>query len=359
MVFLTVVNSTIANNSAVQSGGGINSIAAVTVINTTVSGNQSDLSGGGISTNGAAASLTLINSTISNNRSDFNGDASGAGGGIATSVSTTILRNTIVAGNFRGAGATRDDVDGALDATSSFNLIGDGTGMTGITNGVNSNQVGSSGSPIDAVLGPLANNGGPTQTHLLLPTSPAVNAGSNANLPVDTFDLDGDANTAEPLPVDQRGLGFPRQVGAAVDIGSLEANYTITATAGTPQSAAVGSAFATNLAATVTESGNPVSGVSVTFTAPASGASGTFANATNTVTVATNGSGIATASQFTANTTPGNYNVVATATGVPGSASFSLTQHHRRSDAFRGECTGFRDGRFGFQLYSDGSGSIQ
>ncbi|HEY9502810.1 MAG TPA: Calx-beta domain-containing protein, partial [Pyrinomonadaceae bacterium] len=104
-----------------------------------------------------------------------------------------------------------------------------------------------------------------------------------------------------------------------------EVNYTITATAGTPQSATVGSAFATNLAATVTESGNPVSGLSVTFTAPASGASGTFANATNTVTVATDGSGIATASLFTANNTAGSYNVTATAPSVPGSATFSLT----------------------------------
>ena len=167
-------------------------------------------------------------------------------------------------------------------------------------------------------IGPLAANGAINQTHALLPGSIAIEAGNNAYVVAPPFD------NVSPI-TDERGTGFPRQVGAAVDIGSFEANYAITATAGTGQSTIVGSAFVTNLAATVTESGNPVSGVSVTFTAPGSGASGTFANSTNTETVTTNASGIATASQFTANAIQGNYNVVATATGVPGSASFNLT----------------------------------
>ncbi len=231
---LTVVNSTIANNSATQEGGAINNGAAVTVINSTISGNQAGLHGGGIRTNGVGSTLTVINSTISNNRADSDNDTVGAGGGITTFQSTTILRNTIVAGNFRGTGSTRDDVDGALDATSSFNLIGDGTGMTGITHGANGNQVGTSGSPIDAMLGLLANNGGPTLTHALLGGSPAVEAGSNANVPVDTFDVDGDANTAETLPVDQRGTGFPRIADSqdanttqTVDIGAFELHPSI------------------------------------------------------------------------------------------------------------------------------------
>jgi hypothetical protein len=234
------------------------------------------------------------------------------------------LKNTIVAGNFNedGASDSADDISGTVAGASSFNLIGTG-GSGGLTNGVNNNQVGVA-SP---GLGPLANNGGKTQTHLLLLGSPAINSGSVGNLPVDTFDLDNDANVGETLPVDQRGVGFQRQTGAAVDVGSVEVNYTITPTAGTPQSTTVGTAFATNLAATVTESGNPVSGLSVTFTAPAAGASGTFANLTNTVTVTTDGSGIATASVFTANNTAGSYNVTATGTGVPGSATFSLTNN--------------------------------
>ena len=206
---VTIVSSTISDNSAVQSGGGISSIAAVTVINSTISGNRSDLNGGGINTNGATATLNVINSTITNNRADFENNSTGAGGGISTFQSTTILHNTIVAGNFRGPGSTRDDVDGALDGTSSFNLIGDGTGMTGITHGSNGNQVGSGASPIDALLGLLANNGGSTLTHELLAGSPAIEAGSNANVPADTFDLDGDTNILGAAAIRSTWHGLP------------------------------------------------------------------------------------------------------------------------------------------------------
>ena len=76
-------------------------------------------------------------------------------------------------------------------------------------------------------------------------------------------------------------------------------------------------AFATSLAVLVENSSDdPVQGVSVTFTAPASGASGTFANSTVTVTEITNSSGIATASIFTANATTGSYSVTAVPTGL-------------------------------------------
>jgi hypothetical protein len=107
--------------------------------------------------------------------------------------------------------------------------------------------------------------------------------------------------------------------------GGGVAGPTITATGGTPQSAAVNTAFATQLQATVKDaSNNPISGVTVTFTAPASGASGTFAGGVNTAV--TNASGVATSAVFTANGTAGGpYNVTATATGVATPASFSLT----------------------------------
>jgi hypothetical protein len=98
----------------------------------------------------------------------------------------------------------------------------------------------------------------------------------------------------------------------------------IAATAGTPQTATVNTAFATNLAATVTDGfGNPVSGATVTFNAPASGASGTFAGGVNTA--ATNAQGVATAAVFTANTTAGGYTVTATAGTVTTSPGFALT----------------------------------
>jgi hypothetical protein len=93
----------------------------------------------------------------------------------------------------------------------------------------------------------------------------------------------------------------------------------------TPQSAAAGSAFANALAVTVTDSGgHPVAGVSVTFTAPSSGASGTFSGGGTSFTTTTNGSGIATAAAFTANANAGTYTVTAASAGLP-TAGFALT----------------------------------
>jgi len=98
----------------------------------------------------------------------------------------------------------------------------------------------------------------------------------------------------------------------------------IAATAGTPQTATVNTAFATAMAATVADSfGNPVSGATVTFNAPGSGASGTFAGGVNTAT--TDSLGVATAAVFTANTTAGSYAVTATAGAVTTSPGFALT----------------------------------
>jgi len=101
---------------------------------------------------------------------------------------------------------------------------------------------------------------------------------------------------------------------------------SVTATAGTQQRVAISTAFATNLQVTVTDaSGNPVNPATVTFTAPASGASGTFANGANSITVPTNAQGVAAATPFTANTTAGSYAVLASVAGVTTPASFALT----------------------------------
>jgi Calx-beta domain len=112
-----------------------------------------------------------------------------------------------------------------------------------------------------------------------------------------------------------------------VDIGAVEVNYAISIKAGDGQTAAINSAFATQLQVTVTESGNPVSGVPVTFTAPASGASGTFqTTGTNTATVNTDANGVATAPALTANGAAGGpYNVVASTNAGSPSFNFSLT----------------------------------
>jgi Ca2+-binding RTX toxin-like protein len=68
----------------------------------------------------------------------------------------------------------------------------------------------------------LADNGGPTQTHALLAGSNAIDAGDDSFLPPDSRDLDVHDDFLELLPVDQRGPGFPRIVGANVDIGAVE-----------------------------------------------------------------------------------------------------------------------------------------
>jgi hypothetical protein len=100
----------------------------------------------------------------------------------------------------------------------------------------------------------------------------------------------------------------------------------ITVSAGGTQFAIVNTAFATALQATVTDSAGAVlPNVSVTFTAPGTGASGTFAGGGTTATVQTNATGIATAPVFTANGIAGSYTVTGTIAGVTNPATFSLT----------------------------------
>ncbi|HEY3824389.1 MAG TPA: dockerin type I domain-containing protein, partial [Bryobacteraceae bacterium] len=108
---------------------------------------------------------------------------------------------------------------------------------------------------------------------------------------------------------------------------NLGSAASIAATAGASQSTTISTQFGAQLQATVRDSGsNLLQGVTVTFTAPGSGASGTFADShTNTTTALTNALGVATAAAFTANGFAGNYSVSASVTGVVSNASFSLT----------------------------------
>ena len=100
---------------------------------------------------------------------------------------------------------------------------------------------------------------------------------------------------------------------------------TVTTASGTPQSTVVNTAFASPLVAVVKDStGAVVPGVSVTFSAPATGASGSFAGQTS-VTVVTDNSGNATSPAFTANGTSGTYAVTAAVAGLAQTALFSLT----------------------------------
>jgi CSLREA domain-containing protein len=180
---LTIANCTFSDNSATTAGGGIYNLSTLAIINSTFSGNDS-FSGGGIFN---AGPLTITNST-------FSGNSATHGGGIyqhSTLGSTTLL-NTIIANNTGG------NCSGTI--TNGGNNIDDGTTCGwGSTDG--------SMSSTDPLLGPLANNGGPTQTFGLSTGSPAMD-GVTFNAP----------NSAPST--DQRGLGRPQGVG--YDIGAFE-----------------------------------------------------------------------------------------------------------------------------------------
>ena len=109
--------------------------------------------------------------------------------------------------------------DGGLTVEHSFIGHNDGTSLaeTGTTaTDTDGNFIGGSiGGAIDPLLATLADNGGPTMTHVLLPGSLAINHGDNA-LAVDP------TNGNAALTTDQRGVGFPRLVGSMVDIGAFE-----------------------------------------------------------------------------------------------------------------------------------------
>ncbi len=185
---LTVSSSTISEND----GQGIFNRGTLTVTNSTISGNSAE-DGGGIYV--LSGMVTVTNSTISGNTAYGEVIVEGRGGGIYSSGATGVtlnLRNTILAGNTAFTGA---DLFGSL-TTSGYNLIGDSRGGSGFAE--------TDLLDVDPRLGPLQDNGGPTWTHALLPSSPALDAGDNTDGP----------------EFDQRGLN--RIVAGRIDIGAFE-----------------------------------------------------------------------------------------------------------------------------------------
>jgi hypothetical protein len=216
---MTLANSTVAGNTCLEGAGGISNGGTLTAINCTIADNIAFCFGvGGISNGGT---LTATNCTIADNSDPDYGVGGVANGGTAT------IKNTIIAGN-TGKDVPSDyeesqtpplpyDVDGTL-TSEGHNLIGNGDHSSGFGWGLgfefrgfptSGDQVGTLSSPIDPLLGPLQDNGGPTQTMALLPGSPAIDRGSNALVPAD-------------LTTDQRGPGFDRVSGDSVDIGAFE-----------------------------------------------------------------------------------------------------------------------------------------
>jgi hypothetical protein len=163
---LNIINSTISGNMAAADGGGIYndvSLSELNITNSTIFGNTGVADGGGIynaSDSGNNSGVTIINGTISGNST--NGD----GGGIRNIKSNAVSsKNTIVALNTAAFGP---DVSGPL-TSQGFNLIGNNKDAT-ITS-TTGDQIGTPGSPINPMLGPLQDNGGPTFTRALLPAA--------------------------------------------------------------------------------------------------------------------------------------------------------------------------------------------
>ena len=221
---LTDVEISNNGNAGTNEGGGIHNKESATLNGVTISGNRSDF-GGGIHNDNTATSLSLTNVTVSGNtgvdtggglnnenwatinNATFTLNTASTGAGIFNqgAASDIDIRNTIVAGNL-----TNPDVEGDFNSLGN-NLIGDeGSASSGFTDGVSGDQVGTSGSPIDPLLGSLQNNGGFTLTHLPLGGSPAIDAGTATGPPM----------------VDQRGMVRPLDgdgdTTAAVDIGAVE-----------------------------------------------------------------------------------------------------------------------------------------
>ena len=129
-------------------------------------------------------------------------------------------------------------------------------------------------------------------------------------------------------------LALGLMMGCAGGSHVIVETIAITPTGGSGQNTTVGATFADKLVAKVTTGGSPSRGVSVTFTAPSSGAGGTFANGMATETDATDANGNATSSTFTANTTSGVYMVAASVAGAAAPANFKLTNSRATGQPF-------------------------
>ena len=301
---LVINNSALINNGGLETcGGGLLTSGSVTLNNSTVSGNST--SGkycapiAGIANSGGTVALNNV--TVTNN---INGSLWSYPADSAT------IRNTLIAGNLNDY-SPQDCAESERIQSLGYNLIG--ASVCTITSAMG-DQIGTTSEPIDPHLGPLTGSPG---YHPLLNGSSAINAGNPG----------GCMGSAGLLSTDQRGA--PRS--GRCDIGAYE--YTlpgpaanIYASGGTPQSTPPYSTFGTPLQAVVLDSiGTPVNNAIVTFSAPASGASGTFVGSgTFTTTAVTNGNGIVTAPAFTANELTGNYTVTATVNGVITPANFLL-----------------------------------
>ncbi|MFQ6023537.1 MAG: DUF4347 domain-containing protein, partial [Acidiferrobacterales bacterium] len=210
---------TFANNTASNDGGAIyfRGAGPAVLTNVTFSGNSATRGG---AVYNFQTDVTLINNTIVLNSSGIDGQ----GGGAVTKIQNSILDNI-------GANSV-------VTLTSlGSNIDSDGT-ANGLVDGVNNDQVGTAGTPIDPLLGPLQDNGGMTKTHALLAGSPAINAGTAAGAPA----------------TDQRGILRD----AAPDIGAFESTSSNTPPTLDLDADDSGGAGGADFVATFTEGGGAV-----------------------------------------------------------------------------------------------------
>ncbi len=208
----TLSGNTCTTTNVTQGGGAIYFYGFVSpefrISNTTLSGNSAPGGSGG------AVLLKNINGSAVFESCTISGNSAGAdGGGIArltSSNGTLSINSTILAGNTNANAPDLAVPPTASKVSGSRNLIGVADAGNFILTG-SGNLTGTKAAPLDAKLGALMNNGGSTQTHFPLASSPAVDNGNNPG---------GFVN-------DQRGAGFPRLSGKAPDIGAVERSSTL------------------------------------------------------------------------------------------------------------------------------------
>ena len=187
----TRLESITFQGNAADFGGGLSVNSSDPVLtNLTFGANTANSNGGGIYFS-ARGIPTLMNVTLSGNQ------ATGSGGGIYISSGSPAFHNTLIANSPTGGDCVNDGGSGL--SGSGNNLIEDSTQACGFANNVNGNIIGT-----DPQLGPLANNGGSTQTFALLSGSAAIDAGTDLGCPA----------------YDQRGIARP--YGSHCDIGAYE-----------------------------------------------------------------------------------------------------------------------------------------
>ena len=189
-----VIRSTISGNVSNDVGGGIRSLGKFTIQDSTISGNTTTGWHGGaiFHTDGA---MEITNSTIANNNGPDWAPSAIFIGEYGSVLASLKMTNTIVTGNHWYA----------CEKSASPGPVSVVSGGNNVIQDNSCNPVASDVIVWDALIGPLADNGGPTLTHALLPGSPAIDA----------------ANDTACSATDQRGVSRPQ--GAHCDVGSYEA----------------------------------------------------------------------------------------------------------------------------------------